>query len=356
MKKLFAILAAVLTAAVMMSMTACVEEGAAETADQEAYAYAGSWLSDDGTAMAEISAENGGFRVLVTKSISWPDALAWEYSCTYDKAAWSLVSGPAGNTKQRITYSDDLSSRPVETYYEDGTATFTIREDGRLIWKDAKEDAGNGIVFRSLGIWLGNGWTGGGKTLDFGWEKGAYTARFTFPDGKELSALLRYDAADGGLKGEGNARILYNSEEGSLTCSGIDGLEDGTVFLPVFSYEQPEDRYDNSTWTCDRVNVDIFRAGDLYTVLIHWGSSATESVQWFYICEYDEETDSLSCSGKGVKSELAATDENEPDAIYSTDLYTDGSATFYVNENGNLIWNDLTEGAGDGMEFEPAVG
>ena len=68
---------------------------------------------------------------------------------------------------------------------------------------------------------------------------------------------------------------------------------------------------------------------------------------WVYRCVYDHETDVLICDGNGIRKDYWFEDEVEE----STE-YTDGSAVFAVNDDGQLIWEDMMEDEGNGFLFE----
>ena len=126
------------------------------------------------------------------------------------------------------------------------------------------------------------------------------------------------------------------------------------------------------SWSCDRASIDIsplegrgmvlddglaysqdsepaFEQGDAYRVLIHWGGSAFESSEWEYICSFDEGSGKLVDEGKGVHATL--TFDEDGSLLDEEIAYSDGSASFSLNEKGELTWKDDKDNAGKGMKF-----
>ena len=98
------------------------------------------------------------------------------------------------------------------------------------------------------------------------------------------------------------------------------------------------DRF-SGTWMCDRAVIEI-----------EWGSSAWECTEWEYSCHFQEDENKLVSLPFGSRTELVYNDDGEIDS-YKT-VYEDGEATFYLDEEGYLIWVDEKENAGEGMRFE----
>ena len=75
----------------------------------------------------------------------------WEYSCLYQADDNSLAAMPTG-IRTDVVYGDDGEVASYQTVYEDGDAVFTLDEDGFLLWKDLKEDAGKDMRFEHVEI------------------------------------------------------------------------------------------------------------------------------------------------------------------------------------------------------------
>lgn len=99
----------------------------------DASKYLGTWKAEGAT--LEITQNGDAYTCTVTQAPGSGDATTWKYDCTF--ADGKLV---AKNTGTKTVGS-------AEPAYTDGSATFTRDGDGKLTWKDEKEDAGKGLVF-----------------------------------------------------------------------------------------------------------------------------------------------------------------------------------------------------------------
>ena len=107
-------------------------------------------------------------------------------------------------------------------------------------------------------------------------------------------------------------------------------------------------------WGCGRATIDIFSAEDgTFDVTVTWSSSAWEQGEWRYRCAYDSETGQLKSDAYGTMADV--TYSGDGDVASSVIVYTDGQATFAIDADGMLIWNDLKENAAEGMRFERGV-
>ena len=136
----------VLLALVMMGGLAMAESDS-NSMPAEAAAFLGEWQCDRAT--AEVDWEEEGFKVIITWGSSAWETTRWEYSCFYYEEPDSLVAMPLG-LKTDLVYSDDGEVSSAVMVYDDGMATFSIDEDGHLIWIDEKENAGDGMHFEKL--------------------------------------------------------------------------------------------------------------------------------------------------------------------------------------------------------------
>jgi len=102
-------------------------------------------------------------------------------------------------------------------------------------------------------------------------------------------------------------------------------------------------------WSCGRCYISISSNGDgTYNADIKWSSSAAEGSAWTYICTYDAENDALVCSGSGVNVDYVYTEDGQSS---HTENYNNGSAMFYTDNNGNLLWHDYYANVADEMVF-----
>ena len=103
------------------------------------------------------------------------------------------------------------------------------------------------------------------------------------------------------------------------------------------------------TWSCGRCYININNNGDgTYSADVKWSSSAAEGSAWTYICTYDAENDALVCSGSGVNVDYVYTEDGQ--SSY-TENYNNGSAMFYTDNNGNLLWHGYYANVADEMVF-----
>ena len=113
----------------------------------EAADFEGVWQCDRAT--IAVYWEEVGFKVLITWGSSAWEHTEWEYSCFYHDEDHTLVSMPFG-TRTEIVYDDNGDLASATEVYNDGEAIFSLDEEGKLIWLDEKENAGEGMRFEKL--------------------------------------------------------------------------------------------------------------------------------------------------------------------------------------------------------------
>ena len=113
----------------------------------EAAAFEGVWQCDRAT--IAMYWEEEGFKVLITWGSSAWEHTEWEYSCFYHDEDHTLVSMPFG-TRTEVVYDENGEQTSVAEVYNDGEAVFSLDEEGKLIWLDEKENAGDGMRFEKL--------------------------------------------------------------------------------------------------------------------------------------------------------------------------------------------------------------
>ena len=154
-------------------------------------------------------------------------------------------------------------------------------------------------------------------------------------DEEEIVGTVYEEPADASFEINADGRLIWH-----------DGKEDagkGIAFTRI-------GRFNDTTWACDRATIEIAWQEEGYKVFIQWGSSAWESTEWEYSCYYDADTNTMTSMPTGVRSEVVY---NEDGTVASwKDVYEDGEATFRLDDDGHLIWEDAKEDAGHGMLFE----
>ena len=222
MKKAFLVLMAFVLA--IACTAALAEEAPAAQEAPDPDNYSGMWQCD--RASIEINREEEGYRILIEWGSSAWETTFWEYSCFYHEEDNTLVSMPFG-LRTEVVYTEGSDEATYTDVYDDGQATFSLDEDGCLIWQDEKEDAGKGM------------------------------------------------------------------------------------------------RFVNSAW---------------------------EHTEWQYSCFYHEEDNTLVSMPFGLRTDVVYTEDSDEPSY--TDIYDDGQATFFLDEDGHLIWQDEKEDAGKDMHFE----
>ena len=114
---------------------------------QAAAVYEGKWQCDRAT--VSMDWEEEGFKVLIIWGNGASETTEWEYSCYYHENDRTLVSMPFG-LRTEVVYNDDGSTASFNQVYEDGDAVFSLDADGSLIWKDLKDNAGEGLRFAKI--------------------------------------------------------------------------------------------------------------------------------------------------------------------------------------------------------------
>ena len=146
MKKLFAI---ILVLALALVSVGFAEEENLPPMPEEAAVYEGTWVCD--RASIEIVWEEEGFRVFISWGSSAAETSEWEYNCHYIAETKSLEAMPTGIHTDNV-YGADGEIVSSTVIYDDGEATFTLDEEGRLLWHDVKEDAGKDMLFERVEI------------------------------------------------------------------------------------------------------------------------------------------------------------------------------------------------------------
>ena len=173
MKKYLAMLLMAVMAISLMSVSLAEEEDYISLHPQ-CKAFDGVWVNPEVGRIA-IDVEDGGVRVSVTRSEEGRKGWLWQYACLYNEQNNTLEDGLFGS-KNAITYDEDGSGKFEigETVYEDGSAVFALDEQGRLIWRDGKEDAGRDARFTKIGRYDDTHWVNGQYSVEICWQDEGY--------------------------------------------------------------------------------------------------------------------------------------------------------------------------------------
>ena len=147
--------------------------------------YDSNWVSDD--TMIHSYCEDGGFKVTVIRTATLNERITWEYSPLFDADTRTLVDDMFGSkTVETLDdYGNVLSSN---TEYEDGSAVFSLDAEGRLLWADAKEDAGKGVTYEKIGRFEGH-YQCDRAEIEISWDDDHYGVYIQWGD----SASVTYD-------------------------------------------------------------------------------------------------------------------------------------------------------------------
>ena len=229
MKKLISLLLVLCLS--ITAMAAFAEEGAGNYLDShpEAAAFESTWVAEDGDWRIESYAEDDGFRLMIVHKLGDNKEDVWEYAAAMSVSApGTLTAVPTGLHYQQDTVTDEYTAR-----YEDGDAEFSINEEGKLVWKDLKEDAGKGLAFEKIGRFFGGRWMKGDiEVIFYEWYDGQYDIRL-YQRGADNQILK-----DAILKGDYDA--------GTDTVTAIGEFEGEEPFTVTFSFD---DKDGSILWT-----------------------------------------------------------------------------------------------------------
>ena len=156
------------------------------------------------------------------------------------------------------------------------------------------------------------------------------------------------------VAGENLTAVLAFDENGSLVFDDSEGICGGWALQRLFDAEEQEywkaAEVFIGSWQCGRCNVEISPEEDDLKVLIYWGNSATEVVEWVYTCQFDEAENTLTSFGEASKTLVTFGEDGE--LVSAEEAYRDGAAVFRFDGNGCMVWEDAKENAGDGLTFE----
>ena len=185
-----------------------------QTVDPGIEMFVSTWSTDG--AQVDIQFSNGFFQVHIETFDHGYDWNEWTYLCTYDAGQQSLTAARTG-TKHTYAYDFDTDRETKNTIYQDGSAVFTLRPDGYLIWLDENEDAGQGLLFTKLGNYHGI-WQCDNMTIQFRATGGTYRCTISKNEGNHLIATwsyhCKYDLESGNVISEdlGRKEILVGCD------------------------------------------------------------------------------------------------------------------------------------------------
>ena len=263
MKKIMAILTALVLALTVGCTFAAAEDDSVPPSTPEMKAYEATWISEDGEALVSISRQDNGFQIDVVRQTGEDTFTSWNYLSNFNEETKSISD--ALGTKCDCRVKDGKDEVIEGTSADDIKASFTIGEDGRLTWKD--ESAGTETVCLKIGAFLGT-YDYDRCTINFAWDihenhydilvrwpqsawqvweyqlVGTYDPKAETITCQGLKQLLTYrdDGEIDTTVGNEEAKVegtFSFSEDGRLVWTSSDGAGDGIVFenawIPLWS-------------------------------------------------------------------------------------------------------------------------
>ena len=135
-----------------------------------------------------------------------------------------------------------------------------------------------------------------------------------------------------------------------LSLTALAALAEEEDEIGYYPDDHPESKVFMSTWVAEGGSWRIEMYGEdgcIKPYIVHRLGNSKEDV-WEYATELDPNSSRrLTAEPVGLHYRQDTVSDS-----WDTTYYEDGNATFVLNENGRLIWNDLKEDAGKGLEFE----
>ena len=109
--------------------------------------FEGVWVC--GRAEIRMIRADMGYKAVITWASSYAENNAWEYTLLYDAQTDSIIDEGTGVMSTTV-FDENGNETSYTENYTDGTARFRLNEAGKLLWEDAKEDAGKGMEFEKV--------------------------------------------------------------------------------------------------------------------------------------------------------------------------------------------------------------
>ena len=133
-------------------------------------------------------------------------------------------------------------------------------------------------------------------------------------------------------------------------------LADAQGLVPPVEANMPEagwvlDSLSKCNWMSDRASLEVFLEDtDNYKVLISWGSSAWQTTEWTYACDYDAAANILRA--RYVIREEVTYGDNGEQKDRKTEYEKESQAIFFVNDRGELVILNAGDEQLEGKVFE----
>ena len=150
---------------------------------------------------------------------------------------------------------------------------------------------------------------------------------------------------------------LYTDGDATFSISGDGWLSwsndtenTGCLFKKMGNFE--------GVWMSGDTVIKFMAYDEFYRCTVSRETAENISEEWVYYCEFDPVSCAAVCEESGRKYILygriaddETTELDQDEEITSTDVYTDGGAAFFIDENNCLTWHDVKEDAGAGLVF-----
>ena len=187
--------------------------------------------------------------------------------------------------------------------------------------------------------------------------------RFVYDEGKYWDLSDGASEASDGL-GEpsvagatGSFALSGDLNEGRLEWVDDQRPSESVVFIrqPSDYTYYPEMEACAGDWQSGDYSLEIVHSLDDYNLMncvVTRMTGEREGVRWIYdSCAYDDVGNALSCEMIGMKFTFTLDDSG--DLATDEEIFTDGAASFKLNDDGTLTWTDYKEAPGeDTVVFE----
>ena len=119
--------------------------------------------------------------------------------------------------------------------------------------------------------------------------------------------------------------------------------------IPVSETPSTSDYNYEGLWTYSQMQIEIFYSDSVYTVIVSSNANSTTRYEWLYYCELSGTTGNLDSFGNGTKTEMKFDADGNPTSVKNK--YENGKASFSIDSDGYLHWNDSIENAGKNCKF-----
>lgn len=291
--------------------------------------------SETSSAATSISAPTNSTNDLAENA---SETTALTDSVTTNETNSNTTAATAETKNTPSTNTDNSNQKLISNiggvWYEDGSTTYdprvlTVNTDGTFSLENNIGSTVTGTIKVEA-----EEHPDGSETLWFNFydSSGEFWTGFPCPDGQAQSDL--YSGQDGALHFSRTYTLPKNDDDAGHSIARFQGDD----YLGV--------------WYCGRCTLTVDPEGDGYNVQIQWANSAADGTFWNYHCVYDPETWHLHCNGSGIRTDYSYGTIEEPSQERTDQIkYSDGSAEFWLSDDGVLYWNDYNEGTGNDLDF-----